>query len=67
MGSNLGGGPTRTGVNLFDVAVFVASELEAVDCPVADAAFFVRAFGAQLQAARAARELRRRGSLAAWA
>ena len=49
MGSNFGGGPTRTACKLLDVAVLVAGELDAVDAPVADAAFFVRAFGAQLQ------------------
>lgn len=35
-------------VYLLHVAVLVASELERIDCPVADAAFFVRGFGAKL-------------------
>ena len=49
MASNLGGGPTRTAVKLLDVAVLVAGELDGVDAPVANAAFFVRALSAQLQ------------------
>ena len=37
------------GVDLLDVAVLVAGEFDGVDGPVADAAFFVRAFSAELQ------------------
>lgn len=37
------------GVKLFDVAVLVPGELDAVDAPVANSAFFVRALDAQLQ------------------
>ena len=49
MGFELGRRADADGVKLLDVAVLVAGELDAVDAPVADAAFFVRAFGAQLQ------------------
>ena len=48
-------------MKLLDVAVLVAGEFDAVDGPVADAAFFVRAFGAQLQ--RPERPGRGRGAL----
>ncbi len=44
MGSNLGGGPTRTRVELLHVAILIASKADAVDAPVADSAFFVGAF-----------------------
>ena len=49
MGFELGRRADADGMKLLDVAVLVAGELDAVDAPVADAAFFVRAFGAQLQ------------------
>ncbi len=49
MGFELGRRADADGVNLLDVAVVVAGEFDAVDGPVANAAFFVRAFGAELQ------------------
>ena len=49
MGFELGRRADADGVKLLDVAVLVAGEFDGVDAPVANAAFFVRAFGAQLQ------------------
>src|SRR6185437_618134 len=36
-------------MELLDITLLVAGEAEGVDAPIADAAFFVRAFGAELQ------------------
>ena len=55
------------GVQLLDVAVLVAGELDGVDGPVADAAFFVRAFGAQLQRPKRPGRGGERARPAAWA
>src|SRR5579863_6725510 len=47
------------GVKLPDVALLVAGEFRGGDAPVADAAFFVSAFGSQLQRPERPRSLRR--------
>ena len=57
-GSNFGDGPAR-GMQLLHVAVFVAGELHRVDAPIAHAAFFVRAFDAQLHRPQRPRRRRR--------
>ena len=48
IGSNFGGGPTRTACSFFTLPCVVAGEADGGDAPVAHAAFFVRAFDAQL-------------------
>ena len=48
-GLKLGWRADAEGVQLFHVAVFVAGEARGGNGPIANSAFFVRAFGAQLK------------------
>ena len=58
-GFELRGRANPYGVKLPDVTVFVAGEFAGRDAPVADAAFFVSAFNAQLHGPERPRRLRR--------